>query len=45
MKPQLVIDKRIKERKMEYLNIELCENNICTYLTKIQEMRNEIDSL
>ena len=30
---------------MEDLTIELCKNNVRTYLTKIQEMRNEIDSL
>ena len=30
---------------MEDLNIELYEKNVHTYLTKMQDMRNEIDSL
>ena len=45
MKPQLVIDHRAKVSKMEDLTIESCKNNVSTYLTKMQEMRNEIDSL
>ena len=30
---------------MEDLTIKSCKNNVCTYLTKMQETRNEIDSL
>ena len=45
MNPHLVIDHRTKERKIEDLTIELCENNVCTYLMKMQEMRNKIYSL
>ena len=30
---------------MEDLTINLCENDIRTYLTKMQEIRNKIDSL
>ena len=45
MKPQLVIDHGAKERKMEDPTIDLCENNVCTYLTKMQDMQNEIYSL
>ena len=42
---QVVIDHQAKERKMEDLNIKLCKNNARTYLTKMEEMRNDIDSL
>ena len=45
MKPQLVIDHQAKERKMEDLKIKLCENNVRTYLTKMQDMKKNIDSL
>ena len=45
MKPQLVIDHRSQDRKIEDNTIESCKNNFCTYLTKMQEMRNDIDSL
>ena len=45
MHPQMVIDHQDKNRKMEYLIIELRKNNVRTYLTKMQEMRNEIDYL
>ena len=45
MKPQLVIDHRAKERKMEDLTIASCQDNVRTYLTTMQEMRIEIDSL
>ena len=30
---------------MEDLIIKLCKNNVCTYLTKMQDMQNENDSL
>ena len=42
MKPHLVINYQAKERKIEDLTIESFENNVCTYLTKMQEMRNKI---
>ena len=45
MKTQLVFGHQSKEIKMEDLTIELCEKNFHTYLTKMQEMQNEIDSL
>ena len=45
MKPQMVINHQYKERKMDYLTIESCENNFCTYLTKMQDMQKKIDSL
>ena len=41
----MVIDHLAKERKMEDLTIKSCKNNVRTYLSKRQEMRNEIDSL
>ena len=45
MNTQLFIYHQSKERNMEDLTIESCENNVCTYLTKMQEMQNEINSL
>ena len=30
---------------MAYVTIKLCNNNVRTYLTKMQEMQNNIDSL
>ena len=45
IKPQLVIDHRAKERKMEDLTIASCQDNVRTYLTRMQEMRIEIDFL
>ena len=45
MNPHLVTNHQDKERKMEDLIIELCKNNVCTYLTKMQDMQNENDSL
>ena len=44
MNPHLVIDHQSKESKMEYLTIKTCENNVRTYLKKMQDMQNEIDS-
>ena len=34
--PQLVIDHQAKERKMEDMTIELCNNNVRTYLMNMQ---------
>ena len=45
MKPQLIIDHQSKEREMEDLTTESFDNNVRTYLSKMQEMQNEIDSL
>ena len=45
MKPQMVIGHQSKERKMEDLTMDSCKNNVHTYLTNMQEMRNEIVSL
>ena len=45
IKTQMVINNQSKERKIENMTTESCENNVCTYLTKMQEMWNEIDSL
>ena len=33
--PQMLIDHQSKEREMEDLTIELCDNNVRTYLTKM----------
>ena len=43
--PQLVIEHQPKESKKEELTIKSCKNHVCTYLTNMQEMRNEINSL
>ena len=45
MKPQLFIKQLAKDRNIEDITIELCKNNIHTYLTDIQDMQNEVDSL
>ena len=34
--PQIVIDRRSKEKKLEDLTIEAFQNNFCTYLTTMQ---------
>ena len=45
MKPQVVVDHRVKETEMEGLTLAACGNNIRTYLTQIQERRIELDTL
>ena len=45
MKPQLVVDHQGKERELEELTLEKTGNDVRTYLTKMQEKRNEIDAL
>ena len=45
MNPQQVIDQQSKDRNMEDLIIESFKKNVRTYLTKTQEMRNDIYSL
>ena len=43
IKPQLVVDHAIKDQELEDLNLTKCGNNVHTYLTTIQEKRNEIN--
>ena len=45
MKPQLVINHRQKEKALESLTLSNAENNVRTFLTKMQEQRDEIDTL
>ena len=42
--PQLVVDNAIKEQELEDLTLTKCGNNVHTYLTTIQEKRNEINA-
>ena len=43
--PQLVIDNLAKERELEYLTIEACQKNVCTYPTTMQEKKIEVDTI
>ena len=45
MKPQLVINHREKEKALEALTLLKVGNNVCTFLTRMQEQRDEIDTL
>ena len=42
--PQLVVNHAIKEQELEDLTLTKCGNNVHTYLTTIQEKRNEINA-
>ena len=42
--PQLVVDHAIKEQELETLSLAGCGNNVHTYLTSLQEKRNEINA-
>ena len=42
--PQLVVDHAIKEQELENLSLAGCGNNVHTYLTSLQEKRNEINA-
>ena len=42
--PQLVVNHTIKEQELEDLTLTKCGNNVHTYLTTIQEKRNEINA-
>ena len=42
--PQLVVYHAIKEQELEDLTLTKCGNNVHTYLTTIQEKRNEINA-
>ena len=45
MKPQIVVDHRGKESELKELTFAKAGNNVCAYLTKMQENRNESDVL
>ena len=45
MKPQLVVEHKVKEIEVEELTLAKAGNDVCSYLTKIQEKRNKIDML
>ena len=45
MKPHYVVDHQVKERELEELTLAKSGNDVCAYLTKMQEKRNEIDAL
>ena len=45
MKPQLVVDHRAKKRELETLTLANCDNDVRTFITKMQEKRIKIDAL
>ena len=45
IKPQITVDHRTTEMRMEALTLSDCDNNVCTFLTKQQENVLEIDHL
>ena len=45
IKPQVVVDHRVKEAEMEVLTLASYLNNIRTYLMPMQERRIELDTL
>ena len=45
IKLQLIINHKSKERDLKELTLAKSDNNLCNYLTKMQEKRNDIDSL
>ena len=45
MKPQLVINHREKEKALEALTLLDSDNNVCTFLTRMQDQHDKIDTL
>ena len=45
IKPQIMIDNQAKERDLEDLTLKACQNNVCTYLTTMQEKKIEVDTI
>ena len=45
IKSRLVIDHKSKERELEDLTLEACQNNVCTYLTTMKEKKIEVDTI
>ena len=43
IKPQLAVDHRTTEMRMEELTLSDCDNNVCNFLRKQQENVLEID--